>query len=102
MRPALKVLLRSGVAAIALVIALPPNMAVAEEQALFDRAQTAQVQEGGTIQAIRILGSQRIEADTVRSYLTVQPGDKFANDALDKSLKALFATGLFADVSRRR
>ncbi len=102
MRPALKVVLRSGVAALALVIALPPNVAVAEEQALFDGVQTAQVQEGGTIQAIRIQGSQRIEADTVRSYLTVQPGDKFSNEALDKSLKALFATGLFADVSLRR
>jgi outer membrane protein insertion porin family len=94
--------MRSGVAAIALVIALPPSMAVAEEQSLLDHALTAQVQEGGTIQAVRIVGAQRIEADTIRSYLTVQPGDKFANDGLDKSLKALFATGLFADVSLRR
>ncbi len=89
-------------AAIALVIALPPYAVLAEDQAFSSTPQLAQVEEGGTIQAISVVGSQRIEPDTVRSYLTVQQGDKFSNDALDKSLKALFATGLFADVGFRR
>ncbi len=38
----------------------------------------------------------------MRSYLLVQPGDGFDADRIDKSLKALFATGLFSDVTLRR
>ncbi len=62
----------------------------------------AQVQEGGVIREIRIDGSERIEPETVRSYLTVAPGDAFSNAKLDASLKALFGTGLFADVTLSR
>ncbi|HYG88251.1 MAG TPA: outer membrane protein assembly factor BamA [Azospirillum sp.] len=57
---------------------------------------------GGTIRDIRVEGTQRIEPSTVRSYLTVQPGDTFDPDRIDASLKALFATGLFADVQLKR
>ena len=57
---------------------------------------------GGTVEEVRIEGSERIEPETVKSYLTVQPGDKFDAEKLDKSLKVLFATGLFADVTMRR
>ena len=57
---------------------------------------------GGIIREVRIEGTERIEPETVRSYLLVQPGDPFDNDRVDSSLKALFATGLFADVSIRR
>ncbi|CAO3420554.1 Outer membrane protein assembly factor YaeT [Azospirillum doebereinerae] len=62
----------------------------------------AQVFTGGTVRDIRVEGIQRIEASTVRSYMTIQPGDPFDPDRIDSSLKALFATGLFADVSLRR
>src|SRR5713226_9634445 len=62
----------------------------------------AQVAGGGTVREVRIEGTQRIEPETVRSYLLVQPGDPFADDRVDKSLKALFNTGLFADVNLRR
>jgi outer membrane protein insertion porin family len=55
-----------------------------------------------TVRQIRIEGTQRIEPDTVRSYLLIQPGDSFDNERMDRSLKALFATGLFADVTLRR
>ena len=51
------------------------------------------------IQQIRIEGSQRIEPETVRSYLTLKVGDNFDATEIDKSLKTLFATGLFADVT---
>jgi outer membrane protein insertion porin family len=54
------------------------------------------------IEGIQIQGNQRIEAATVRSYLAVGIGDRFDPDALDRSLKNLFATGLFDDVSLRR
>ena len=51
---------------------------------------------------VRIEGIERVEPETIRSYLVVQPGDPFDNERIDRSLKALFATGLFADVSIRR
>src|SRR5918994_2587958 len=54
------------------------------------------------IREIEIQGNQRIEAATVRSYLTVGVGDPFNPSELDRSLKNLFATGLFDDVSLRR
>ncbi len=62
----------------------------------------AQVPAGGIIQAIRIEGTQRVEPETVKSYLLVQPGDPFDAGRIDRSLKALFATGLFTDVTLRR
>ncbi len=56
----------------------------------------------GTIADIRIEGIQRIEPETVRSYLLLQPGDAWDPERIDRSLKALFATGLFADVKLTR
>jgi outer membrane protein insertion porin family len=58
--------------------------------------------EGGVIGAIEVEGNQRIEAPTIRSYLTVGVGDPFDPAQLDQSLKNLFATGLFDDVVLRR
>ncbi|HLI14048.1 MAG TPA: outer membrane protein assembly factor BamA [Alphaproteobacteria bacterium] len=54
------------------------------------------------VREIRIEGTQRIEPATVRSYLTLQLGDKFDTEKMDESLKSLFATGLFADVTLSR
>ncbi len=56
----------------------------------------------GTVQEIRIEGSQRIEPATVRSYLKMDLGDPFDPELMDRSLKSLFSTGLFADVTLRR
>lgn len=57
----------------------------------------------GVVRAIQVEGNQRIEEATIRSYMLIAPGDPFDADRLDRSLKALFATGFFADVvlSRR-
>jgi outer membrane protein insertion porin family len=59
-------------------------------------------QQGGVIGDIRVEGTQRIEAGTVLSYMTVKPGDPFDPVQEDASLKNLFQTGLFADVTFRR
>jgi len=56
------------------------------------------VAAAGAVQAVEVRGNQRIEADTVRSYMLLQPGDPYDADRLDRSLKSLFATGLFRDV----
>jgi outer membrane protein insertion porin family len=56
-------------------------------------------QTGGmVVQQIRFDGTQRIDPETVQSYMLIKPGDVADADKLDRSLKALFATGLFADV----
>jgi outer membrane protein insertion porin family len=65
-------------------------------------ASQAQIQSGGTIKEVRVEGTQRVEPETVRSYLVVQAGDPFDAARIDKSLKSLYATGLFADVTLRR
>ncbi|WP_241503797.1 outer membrane protein assembly factor BamA [Ferruginivarius sediminum] len=65
-------------------------------------ASAQAIMSGGTIDEIVVRGTQRIEPTTVRSYLTVDPGDRFDPAALNESLKNLFNTGLFADVTLRR
>ncbi|MEG3617500.1 outer membrane protein assembly factor BamA [Magnetovibrio sp. PR-2] len=62
----------------------------------------ARAQGVPTIEAIAVEGAARVDAETVRSYLTVREGDAFDPVRIDRSLKSLFATGLFADVSLRR
>jgi len=56
---------------------------------------------GAIISRILVEGAQRIEPDTIRTYLKVREGDPFDRARIDASLKALFATGLFADVALR-
>lgn len=65
-------------------------------------SQAQSILQGGRIADIRVEGTQRIEATTVRSYMRVNPGDPFDPVRLDDSLKNLFATGLFADVRLQR
>jgi len=56
-------------------------------------------QLSGTIAQIAVQGNQRIEPATIRTYTAVREGDPFDPVMIDQSLKNLFATGLFADVS---
>lgn len=46
-----------------------------------------------------VRGNQRIDDEIVASYLTIKPGENFTDFDIDDSIKALFATGLFNDVS---
>ena len=54
------------------------------------------------ISAIRVVGNERIEAGTILSYMLVSAGDPANPDLIDRSLKTLFATGLFSDVTINR
>ncbi len=65
-------------------------------------ASAQSISSGDPIQEIRIEGNQRIEPETVRSYMQINPGDPFDAQRIDQALKNLFATGLFADVNFRR
>ena len=56
----------------------------------------------GVIEDVRVEGNQRIEAGTIRSYMLIGPGDRYDADRVDRSLKTLYATGLFSDVAFHR
>jgi outer membrane protein insertion porin family len=62
----------------------------------------AQARRFDVIQRIAVEGTNRIDPETVGSYLQVRVGEPFDPAKIDQSLKALFATGLFADVTIRR
>ncbi len=53
------------------------------------------------IQSITVVGTQRLEADTVRSYIRLRTGQAWTQVSADQALKDLYATELFADVSIR-
>ncbi|MBA5776529.1 outer membrane protein assembly factor BamA [Stappia sp. F7233] len=55
--------------------------------------------EAAVASRIEVQGTTRIENSTVESYLTIRPGRQYGPADIDESLKALFATGLFEDVS---
>ncbi len=65
-------------------------------------AAGAQGQTGGAIAAINVTGNERIESATIQSYMVVQPGDPFDPDRINDSLKTLYATGLFKNVTITR
>jgi outer membrane protein insertion porin family len=65
-------------------------------------AGRAAAQSAATVREVVIDGAQRIEPETVRSYLLIREGDTFDSLKINRSLKSLFATGLFADVTIRR
>src|SRR3546814_19017177 len=64
-------------------------------------AHAATAQTGPTIRDVVVEGNQRIEVATVQNYLTLHAGSAYSAAEADKSLKALFATGLFSDVTPR-
>ena len=55
-------------------------------------------QNGTVVRDIRVQGNNRIEPETVRSYLKFTVGEKYDGYKADESLRALFGTGLFQDV----
>ena len=52
-----------------------------------------------TVSRIEVRGTERVDAETVKAYLLIQPGRSFNAADVDESVKALFETGLFADAS---
>ncbi|MBU6472254.1 MAG: outer membrane protein assembly factor BamA [Alphaproteobacteria bacterium] len=91
------------ICAVAAVIAVPVAVSA---QALNPAAEAAhaaahpqvQMPQQPPIQQIMVRGTQRIEPATVLSYISVHVGEPYDEQAVDRSLKTLFATGLFSDV----
>lgn len=51
-----------------------------------------------SVRNIVVEGNQRVETETILSYMQLAPGDPVTDEAMDETVKALFQTGLFADV----
>jgi outer membrane protein insertion porin family len=51
-----------------------------------------------SVRNILVEGNQRVETETILSYMQLAPGDPLTEEAMDESVKSLFQTGLFADV----
>ncbi|MGE3691929.1 MAG: outer membrane protein assembly factor BamA [Novosphingobium sp.] len=76
--------------------------AVSADAAVSTAPAEAPVEEAppapATIQSIVVVGNQRLEPDTIRSYIRLRYGQVYSQAAADQALKDLFATELFADV----
>lgn len=59
---------------------------------------STQVWAAERITQIKIKGAARIEPSTIISYMILQVGDEATEQGMNRTLKSLFATGLFADV----
>ncbi|MEP1441538.1 MAG: outer membrane protein assembly factor BamA [Hyphomicrobiales bacterium] len=64
-------------------------------------ASISQVQ-AQAISGVDVSGNQRISRDTILTYVTVEAGQNASAVKIDESIQALFATGLFKDVSIAR
>jgi outer membrane protein insertion porin family len=58
----------------------------------------AQAVQSGVISQIEIHGNERIDPETIRSYLPLSVGDSVDSAKIDTAVKALFRTDLFSDV----
>jgi outer membrane protein insertion porin family len=81
-----------------------PPTAEAEAAAAAAREQVAlpaTAANAGVVRSVTIRGTERLEPETVRSYLNLNIGDRYDRDRTDQALKALFASELFADATIR-
>lgn len=53
-------------------------------------------------QNVVVQGNKRVETETIRSFVTLAPGESYTPARIDQAIKELFATGLFSDVRIRR
>ena len=54
--------------------------------------------QSSIVREINVVGNKSLEPETVRSYLQFSVGGSYDAGKVDRSIKALFATGLFTDV----
>jgi outer membrane protein insertion porin family len=86
----------------AILVTAVAILAVTAAEPVSGAAPSAQAQSATAIREIRVSGNRRVEPETVRSYLKFNVGDAYDPGRVDQSIKALFATGLFADVRIER
>ncbi|MCB1371002.1 MAG: outer membrane protein assembly factor BamA [Rhodobacteraceae bacterium] len=81
----MRAILRLCVVVAVLVTVLPSPLTQAQGTAVFSR--------------IDVAGNERIEADTVRVFSGIEPGEPVTPEELNLAVRRLFDTGLFEDVT---
>jgi outer membrane protein insertion porin family len=57
--------------------------------------------EASVVRSIVVTGNQRLEPETIVSYVRLRVGEPYDRERLDEALRDLYATDLFADVAIR-
>ncbi|WP_425594392.1 outer membrane protein assembly factor BamA [Qipengyuania xiamenensis] len=73
--------------------------ATAEGQGTAQAEQPSSLQQQDVVRTIAVAGAQRLEPQTILSYIRLRPGDPYTQAAGDQVLKDLYATELFSNVS---
>lgn len=84
--------LMGAASAVALSTGMVLSGSLAVQMASVAAAQAA------TVSNISVQGNKRVDVETIRSYVGIQPGKSFSAGDIDEAVKRLFATGLFSDV----
>lgn len=58
----------------------------------------AQAQEGETVQAIRVEGNKKVEAEAILRNVRQRQGDPLSYDQISRDLRAIYALGFFEDI----
>ena len=92
-----------GTSALIMASTLATGVAVAQEATAgaAEAETTVQAPVVDVIQSITVVGTQRLEPDTVCSYIRLRTGQPWSQSNADQALKDLFSTELFADVGIR-
>jgi outer membrane protein insertion porin family len=83
----------SAAAAVAFSVCLAVSGGLAVQLAGVTQAYAA------VVSRIDVRGNQRVDSETIRNYIGIQPGKSFGQGDIDEAVKRLFATGLFATVN---
>lgn len=75
------------------------SAAIAVSGATAVQFATVSVAQAAVVNRVEVRGNQRVDAETVRNYVAIRPGQSFSSADIDEAVKRLFATGLFSDVS---
>jgi len=92
--------MRFGFASLLLGSALAMPALAQQASTLDPQAQAASTVQS-VVRSITIRGNERLEPETVRSYLNLAIGDTYDRNRTDMALKALFASELFSDATIR-
>ncbi|TPI50173.1 outer membrane protein assembly factor BamA [Mesorhizobium sp. B2-9-1] len=90
MKAASKFLSAASAAALSAALVVPGALAV--------QFAATSVAEAAVISRVEVSGNQRVDAETIRNYISIKPGKPFSSSDIDDAVKALFGTGLFSDV----
>lgn len=90
MKAASKFLSAASAAALSAALVLPGALAV--------QFVATSAAEAAVVSRVEVTGNQRVDAETIRNYITIKPGKPFSSADIDGAVKALFGTGLFSDV----